>query len=162
MAKHLAQSEQRELNTEPRKTERAAKKLRAVGTSSIAARLQNAPWLPAAIALVLLVAVSLLPTEGWLRALAYAVPFLLAFAPIILCCVQCFRERRFLANDVLTLAAGLLLFACGLYTEAVLLAVLFAAGGLLERFLLSDSQKATDAVLSMLPDKALVLGEDGV
>ena len=162
MAKHLAQSEQRELNTEPRKTERAAKKLRAVGTSSIAARLQNAPWLPAAIALVLLVAVSLLPTEGWLRVLAYAVPFLLAFAPIILCCVQCFRERRFLANDVLTLAAGLLLFACGLYTEAVLLAVLFAAAGLLEHFLLTDSQKAMDAVLSMLPDKALVLGEDGV
>ena len=162
MAKHLAQSEQRELNTEPGKRERAPKNVRAFGASALTDRLKNAPWLPAALSLVLLIAVSLLPIEGWLRTLAHAVPFLLAFAPIFLSCIQCFRERRFLANDVLTLAAGILLFACCLYTEAVLLALLFAAAGLLEHFLLADSRKAMDAVLSMLPDKALVLGEDGV
>ena len=43
MAKHLAQSEQRELNTEPGKRERAPKNVRAFGASALTDRLKNAP-----------------------------------------------------------------------------------------------------------------------
>ncbi len=165
MPKHLAPSAKRVSKTEKLrslrerrvKEEPEAEKRRL----PLLDALERARYLPIVLPALLLIAAAFLPLEGWMRPAVYAVPFLLAYAPIVLASVNGIRERRFLSNEQLTVAAGVLLFACGLYTESVLLAILFAASKLLEEYLLADSQKAMDKVLGMLPDKALVMGEDG-
>ena len=165
MPKHLAPSAKRVSKTEKLrslrerrvKEEPEAEKRRL----PLLDALERARYLPIVLPALLLIAAAFLPLEGWMRPAVYAIPFLLAFAPIVLASVNGIRERRFLSNEQLTVAAGVLLFACGLYTEAVLLAILFGVSKLLEEYLLADSQKAMDKVLGMLPDKALVMGEDG-
>ena len=164
MAKHLARSEKRPLKAEKQNTRRE----RRVQESDAGERglaflrsIENARWLPVILPALLLIAAALLPLEGWMRPAAYAVPALIAFAPVLLAAASSVREKQFFSNEILTLAAGVLLFACGLYPESVLLAVLFGAAGLMEGFFLADSRKAMDAVLGMVPDKAFVMGEEG-
>lgn len=164
MAKHLARSEKRPLITEKLNTKRerrAVEETSEKGWMTLLDRIENARYLPIVLPLLLLIAAALLPLEGWMRPAAYAVPALIAFAPILLSAVSSIREKRFFSNENLTLAAGILLFSCGLYPESVLLAALFSGAKLLESFLLSDSRKAMDAVLGMLPEKAYVVGENG-
>ena len=164
MAKHLARSGKRPLKAEKQNTKREHR----VRESDAGERglsflhsIENARWLPVILPALLLIAAALLPLEGWMRPAAYAVPALIAFAPIILASVSSVREKQFFSNEILTLIAGILLFACGLYPESVLLAILFSGAKLIESFLLGDSRKAMDAVLSMVPDKAFVIGEEG-
>ena len=156
MAKHLAPSAKRESKIEKlrslrlrrAKPESAEEKQRPAFLDA----LERARYLPIALPALLLIACAFLPLEGWMRPAAYAVPLLLAAAPIVLAAVTGIRERRFLSNALLTVVAAVLLFACGLYPEAVLLAILFNAAKLLENYLLADSVKAMDSVLSMLPE----------
>ena len=164
MAKHLARSEKRPLKAEKQniRRERRAKESDAGERGlAILSSIENARWLPVILPALLLIAAALLPLEGWMRPTAYAVPALIAYAPVLLACVSSVWEKQFFSNEILTFAAGVLLFACGLYPESVLLAVLFGAAGLMESFLHNDSRKAMDAVLSMMPDKAFVIGEEG-
>ena len=163
MAKHLARSDKRLLMTEKLNTKREhrAEETSGEGGLPLLNRIENARYLPTVLPMLLLIAAALLPLEGWMRPAAYAVPALIAFAPVLPAAVSSIREKRFFSNENLTLAAGILLFSCGLYPEAVLLAVLFSGAKLLESFLLSDSRKAMDAVFGMLPEKAYVVGENG-
>ncbi len=164
MAKHLARSEKRpyipkKLNMKQKR--RAEEENREAVGRPFLDRIENARYLPIILPALLLVVAAMLPLEGWMRPAAFAVPALIAFASVLPAAVTSIREKRFFSNEMLTLAAGVLLFSCGLYLEAVLLAVLFNASKLLEAFLLSESRKAMDAVFGMLPDSASVMGKDG-
>ena len=166
MPKHLAPSAKRESTSEKLRSlrERRMKKESEAQERSfpLLDALERARYLPIVLPALLLIAAAMLPLEGWMIPAGYAIPLLIAFAPIAPPAVAGMRDRRYFSNEALTIAAGLLLFACGLYTEAVLLGILYNAGRLLERYLQDDSRKAMDSVLSMLPDKALVVQEHGL
>ena len=164
MARHLARSEKRPFKTvkQNRKRERSTEEKPADEVVlPLLDTLEKARYLPIILPALLLAAALLLPLEGWMIPAAFAVPALIAFAPIVYASVPCVREKRFLSDEILTIASGIILFACALYKESVLLAILFSSSKLLERFLLSDSRKAMDTVFSMLPEKAFVVGTDG-
>ena len=165
MAKHLAPSARRESKTEKLRSLRRRRAMREpeaeVKRPALLDALERARYLPIVLPALLLIACAVLPLEGWMRPAAYAVPLLLAFAPIMLASGTSIREKRFFSNELLTIAAGILLFSCGLYPEAVLLAILFSSTKLAEDVFHDKSRKAMDSVLAMLPDKALVMGEDG-
>ena len=164
MAKHLARSEKRpfipkKLNMKQKR--RADEENREAVGQPLLSKIENARYLPIILPVLLLVVAVMLPLEGWMRPAAFAVPALFAFAPVLPAAVTSIREKRFFSNEMLTLAAGVLLFSCELYLEAVLLAALFNASKLLEAFLFNGSRKAMDAVFGMLPENAFVMGEDG-
>ena len=164
MAKHLARSDKRPSKTEKHNKMRERREEETpeeVAGLPLLEKLENARYLPIVLPALLLIAASLLPLEGWMLPAAFAVPALIAFTPIVLASIPGFREKQYFSDEVLTIAAGVILFACGRFRESVLLAILFNAAKLLERFLLSDSRRAMDSVFSMLPEKAYVMGENG-
>ena len=138
MAKHLARSDKRPLMTEKLNTKRehrTAEETTGEGRLTLLNRIENARYLSIVFPLLLMIAAALLPLEGWMLPAAFAVPALIAFAPIVLASIPGIREKQYFSNEVLTIAAGVILFACGRFRESVLLAILFNAAKLLERFL---------------------------
>ncbi len=165
MGKHLAPKTKHELKMNIKKPTRVSeqkseKKNAAVKLSGLLPnnRLQG---LMLVCAFVLLIVVRFLPLDGWMRAAAYAIPLLLAIVDPAADAAAKLRSGTLLNQEVITCLAAVLLFATGLFPEAVLLLVFFRCIKLLEARLVENSLASHAKGLDILPQSVLVLTENG-
>lgn len=80
---------------------------------------------PVVFAAVLLAALSFLPAEGWMKCVAFLMPFVIAGFAILMDAIDKLIDRKYFEAEQITLIAAIAAFAIGFYTEAVLLLILF-------------------------------------
>ncbi len=117
---------------------------------------------PAAFSAVLLAALSFLPAEGWMKCVAFLIPFVLAGFAVLMDAIDKLIERKYFEAEQITLIAAIAAFAIGFYTEAVLLLILFRAVRLLETFVSERCGAALKALPEIKPDTANVETAEGV
>ena len=119
-------------------------------------------WLFPLLAALLLLALRFVPLEGWMIPAAWAVPALLALMEHAADAFENIRSGRYLNNALFTCLSAVLLFATGLYTEAVLLLILTSLTGRLEKSLNDRSQENLDKVMEILPTHAVLVTDEGL
>ena len=119
-------------------------------------------WLFPLLAALLLIALHFVPLEGWMVPAAWAVPALLAVMEHAADAFENIRGGQYLNNALFTCLAAVLLFATGLYAEAVLLLILASVIERLERRLNDKSREAMDKVTEILPSFAVLVTDEGV
>ena len=117
---------------------------------------------PAAFSAALLEALSFLPAEGWMKCVAFLIPFVLAGFAVLMDAIDKLIERKYFEAEQITLIAAIAAFAIGFYTEAVLLLILFRAVRLLETFVSERCGAALKALPEIKPDTANVETAEGV
>ena len=117
---------------------------------------------PVVFSAVLLAALSFLPAEGWMRCVAFLIPFVIAGFAILMDAIDKLIERKHFDAEQITLIAAIAVFAIGFYTEAVLLLILFRAVRLLETFVSERCSAALKALPEIKPDTANVETAEGV
>ena len=174
MAKHLAPKKKHELNFIKKIPKRvngqqaAHKHETEAGTSDVKTAksvrqlpaLGRHPWIFYAASSILLAVIQFLPLDSWKIPAAYAIPALLAFPEHILAAYEHFQQGDRLNGDLIVCLSALLLFATGLYLEAVLLLILTYVISFFEKRLFHDASSAQIAVKAILPGAvSLVTGE---
>ena len=174
MAKHLAPKKKHELNFIKKIPKRvngqqaAHKHETEAGTSDVKTAksvrqlpaLGRHPWIFYAASSILLAVIQFLPLDSWKIPAAYAIPALLAFPEHILAAYERFQQGDRLNGDLIVCLSALLLFATGLYLEAVLLLILTYVISFFEKRLFHDASSAQIAVKAILPGAvSLVTGE---
>ena len=117
---------------------------------------------PAAFSAVLLAALSFLPAEGWMKCVAFLIPFVIAGFAVLMDAIDKLIERKYFEAEQITLIAAIAVFAIGFYTEAVLLLILFRVVRLLETFVSERCSAALKALPEIKPDTANVETAEGV
>ena len=117
---------------------------------------------PAAFSALLLVALSFLQAEGWMKCVAFLIPFIIAGFAVLMDAIDKLIERKYFEAEQITLVAAIAVFAIGFYTEAVLLLILFRAVRLLETFVGERCSAALKALPEIKPDTANVETTEGV
>ena len=117
---------------------------------------------PVVFAAVLLAALSFLPAEGWMKCVAFLIPFVIAGFAVLMNAIDKLIERKYFEAEQITLIAAIAVFALGFYTEAVLLPILFRAVRLLETFVSERCGAALKALPEIKPDTANVETAEGV
>ena len=117
---------------------------------------------PVVFSAVLLAALSFLPAEGWMKCVAFLIPFVIAGFAVLMDAVDKLIERKYFEAEQITLVAAIAVFALGFYTEAVLLLILFRAVRLLETFVSERCGAALKALPEIKPDTANVETAEGV
>lgn len=117
---------------------------------------------PVVFAAVLLAALSFLPAEGWMKCVAFLIPFVIAGFAVLMDAIDKLIERKYFEAEQITLVAAIAVFALGFYTEAVLLLILFRAVRLLETFVSERCGAALKALPEIKPDTANVETAEGV
>lgn len=117
---------------------------------------------PVVFSVVLLAALSFLPAEGWMKCVAFLIPFVIAGFAILMDAIDKLIERKYFEAEQITLIAAIAVFALGFYTEAVLLLILFRAVCLLETFVSERCGAALKALPEIKPDTANVETAEGV
>ena len=117
---------------------------------------------PVVFAAVLLAALSFLPAEGWMKCVAFLIPFVIASFAILMDAIDKFIDRKYFEAEQITLIAAIVVFAIGFYTEAVLLLILFRVVRLLETFVSERCGAALKALPEIKPDTANVETAEGV
>ena len=117
---------------------------------------------PAAFSAALLEALSFLPAEGWMKCVAFLIPFVLAGFAVLMDAIDKLIDRKYFEAEQITLIAAIAAFAIGFYTEAVLLLILFRAVRLLETFVSERCGAALKALPEIKPDTANVETAEGV
>lgn len=177
MAKHLAPKKKHELNftmkipkrvngqkkaAHMREAEAESADVKVVKPARKILTLGNHPWAFYAASAILLTVIQFLPLDGWKIPAAYAIPALLSLPEHVLSAFERFREGDRLNGDLITCLAALLLFATGLYLEAVLLLILTFVISIFEKRLFNDAISAQIAVKAALPATASLVTEDGI
>ncbi len=119
-------------------------------------------WLFPLLAALLLIALHFVPLEGWMIPAAWAVPALLALMEHAADAFENIRSGRYLNNALFTCLSAVLLFATGLYAEAVLLLILTSLTGRLEKLLNDRSQEKLNKVTEILPTHAVLVTDEGL
>ena len=117
---------------------------------------------PVVFSAVLLAALSFLPAEGWMKCVAFLIPFVIAGFAILMDAIDKLIDRKYFEAEQITLIAAIAVFAIGFYTEAVLLLILFRAVCLLETFVSERCGAALKALPEIKPDTANVETAEGV
>lgn len=117
---------------------------------------------PVVFSAVLLAALSFLPAEGWMKCVAFLIPFVIAGFAILMDAIDKLIDRKYFEAEQITLIAAIAVFAIGFYTEAVLLLILFRAVRLLETFVSERCGAALKALPEIKPDTANVETAEGV
>ena len=117
---------------------------------------------PVVFAAVLLAALSFLPAEGWMKCVAFLIPFVIAGFAILMDAIDKLIDRKYFEAEQITLVAAIAVFALGFYTEAVLLLILFRVVRLLETFVSERCGAALKALPEIKPDTANVETAEGV
>lgn len=117
---------------------------------------------PVVFAAVLLAALSFLPAEGWMKCVAFLIPFVIAGFSVLMDAIDKLIERKYFEAEQITLVAAIAVFAIGFYTEAVLLLILFRVVRLLETFVSERCGAALKALPEIKPDTANVETAEGV
>lgn len=117
---------------------------------------------PVVFAAVLLAALSFLLAEGWMKCVAFLIPFVIAGFAVLMDAIDKLIERKYFEAEQITLVAAIAVFALGFYTEAVLLLILFRAVRLLETFVSERCGAALKALPEIKPDTANVETAEGV
>ena len=174
MGKTLAKTYKHELKKEhkvsPRKQSRKQRQKqpkkrisfaggRDFGSLAALTKLRPAMLVLAVLALAVLIFV---PLSGWMRPVAYAIPLLLASVQILPETAAKLVSGSFLNNELLTVLAAFLLFALGLFPEAVLLLLLHELVRWAERFSFEKGKRELDEILDILPDSANLITDNGI
>ena len=117
---------------------------------------------PVVFSAVLLAALSFLPAEGWMKCVAFLIPFVIAGFAILMDAIDKLIDRKYFEAEQITLIAAIAVFAIGFYTEAVLLLILFRVVRLLETFVSERCGAALKALPEIKPDTANVETAEGV
>ena len=117
---------------------------------------------PVVFSAVLLAALSFLPAEGWMKCVAFLIPFVIAGFAILMDAIDKLIDRKYFEAEQITLIAAIAVFALGFYTEAVLLLILFRVVRLLETFVSERCGAALKALPEIKPDTANVETAEGV
>ena len=117
---------------------------------------------PVVFSAVLLAVLSFLPAEGWMKCVAFLIPFVIAGFAVLMDAIDKLIERKYFEAEQITLIAAIAVFAIGFYTEAVLLLILFRAVRLLETFVSERCGAALKALPEIKPDTANVETAEGV
>ena len=117
---------------------------------------------PVVFSAVLLAALSFLPAEGWMKCVAFLIPFVIAGFAILMDAIDKLIDRKYFEAEQITLIAAIAVFAIGFYTEAVLLLILFRVVRLLETFVSERCVAALKALPEIKPDTANVETAEGV
>ena len=117
---------------------------------------------PVVFSAVLLAALSFLPAEGWMKCVAFLIPFVIAGFALLMDAIDKLIERKYFEAEQITLIAAIAVFAIGFYTEAVLLLILFRVVRLLETFVSERCSAALKALPEIKPDTANVETAEGV
>ena len=117
---------------------------------------------PVVFSAVLLAALSFLPAEGWMKCVAFLIPFVIAGFAILMDTIDKLIDRKYFEAEQITLIAAIAVFAIGFYTEAVLLLILFRVVRLLETFVSERCGAALKALPAIKPDTANVETAEGV
>ena len=119
-------------------------------------------YLPLILSAILLLCIPLLPLTGWQRTACYVLPLLIVGADPVWIAVRRVKQGEYFCAECVALLAAVLLFAAGHPAEAVLLLILLRAAKLLEQFLSDKNEKDFQGVLSMKPERASLVTEDGI
>ena len=114
------------------------------------------------LALCISLALPFAGLTGRLRIAAFALPFLLAAFQIALDAFGKISAGDYLNDELITLAAGVLLFALGFFTAGTAALLLFTAVRRAERFLSDKSKRQADEILNILPETANLITENGI
>lgn len=117
---------------------------------------------PVVFSAVLLAALSFLPAEGWMKCVAFLIPFVIAGFAILMDAIDKLIDRKYFEAEQITLIAAIAVFAIGFYKEAVLLLILFRVVRLLETFVSERCGAALKALPEIKPDTANVETAEGV
>ena len=117
---------------------------------------------PVVFSAVLLAALSFLLAEGWMKCVAFLIPFVIAGFAILMDAIDKLIDRKYFEAEQITLVAAIAVFAIGFYTEAVLLLILFRVVRLLETFVSERCGAALKALPEIKPDTANVETAEGV
>lgn len=117
---------------------------------------------PVVFSAVLLAALSFLLAEGWMKCVAFLIPFVIAGFAVLMDAIDKLIDRKYFEAEQITLVAAIAVFALGFYTEAVLLLILFRAVRLLETFVSERCGAALKALPEIKPDTANVETAEGV
>lgn len=117
---------------------------------------------PVVFSAVLLAALSFLPAEGWMKCVAFLIPFVIAGFAVLMDAIDKLIERKYFEAEQIMLVAAIAVFALGFYTEAVLLLILFRVVRLLETFVSERCGAALKALPEIKPDTANVETAEGV
>ena len=118
--------------------------------------------IPLLIAAAALVGVWMLPTTGWLRAVSFFIPYLIAGFDGIMEAIERVSNKELLHKEPLTVLASIAAFAAGAYVEAVLLMLLLKVCALVESVALKRGRQETKALLKIRPDSAKVETAEGI
>ena len=117
---------------------------------------------PVVFSAVLLAALSFLPAEGWMKCVAFLIPFVIVGFAVLMDAIDKLIERKYFEAEQITLIAAIAVFALGFYTEAALLLILFRAVRLLETFVIERCGAELKALPEIKPDTANVETAEGV
>ena len=126
---------------------------------------RDAGWkdmVPPLIAVGALVGVWMLPTTGWLRAVSFFIPYLIAGFDGIMEAIERVSNKELLHKEPLTVLASIAAFAAGAYVEAVLLMLLLKLCALVEAIAVKRGRKETKTLLNIRPDSAKVETAEGI
>ncbi len=114
------------------------------------------------IAVGALVGAWMLPTTGWLRAVSFFIPYLIAGFDGIMDAIERLSNKELLRKEPLTVLASIAAFAAGAYVEAVLLMLLLKVCAMVEAIAVKRGRKETKALLNIRPDIAKVETSEGI
>ena len=178
MGKHLAPKKKHELNFIKKKASdqavkaKAARALFEAGKNRLkrerpAGKMRELPsfgrhtWIFQALSLALLIVIRFLPLDGWMLPAAYVIPALLAAAEQMANAYERLRGGKLLNSSLITVAASVLLFATGLYTESVLLCLVTWLTEQAEKVLTSKCEERRRRISEILPETAVLVTEEG-
>lgn len=115
-----------------------------------------------AAAAVLFVTALLLPTDGWIRAVSFIIPYLLAGYEVIFEAIEKLIKGEVLDEDFLMSISSAAAFCIGDYPEAVIVMLLYKIGELFEAFAVGKSRKSVAELMDIRPDSANVETAEGI
>ena len=102
----------------------------------------------------------LLPLDGWLRAIPFAVPYLTVGFPVLKSAFLSLIRGQWMNETFLMTVASLGAFVLGEFAEGVAVMLFSAVGELFESYAVGKSRRSVTELMSLCPDKATVLREN--
>ncbi len=114
------------------------------------------------ISAVLIVLIHFLPLEGWLRAIAYMVPYLVIGYDILKKAVLGILHGEVFDENFLMAVATVGAIILGEYTEGTAVMLFYQIGELFQSYAVGKSRKNIVGLMDIRPDYANVEGDNGV
>lgn len=169
MGRHLSE-QNRHLNNKKEQAVRTGKETSSAGLSYMERRMAGrtgreaavAAIVPAMIAAVLLAAFMFVPLDGWMRCVAFLIPFVIAGFDVFMESVERIAARNYFDKAPVTLIAAIAAFSVGYYPEADLLLILFGVNRLVEGIVSNLCGRDVSELPSIKPETANVETAEGV